>query len=445
VLTRDIRLTGFGIITHVSTEQPPPVRMVVLKPPTNVRPRIGVSKERALLNQRIWKWPVLFAALALWLGGCLGSKATWSMRYDARSDRFYLLTIDEKFQSSSTLFASSAAAAKAFQDDGAELRKLWDARERMIPNYMSFSGSKYLERSKDGKTLTDDLKHEPGDPEISWEKVVVKPGRLFKDRDGGIGYWSEAIIPGAVVDQEMSLVRARLKRSADIKLVFDGEMSRRAAVVPAIQPAQWSELSKWVSDQFKVAAVAPTTRPSGDGEHAANGGAMEGAQRVLACLDDQTLRAILRDLDHGDLGPRREGAMIKFHLPLTVRDKEGAATVLREYAAGLDAMMVGDGSMFAGDAPTLWLRDGVMKLKSAASMKAGEGLDIAVDIVSLFNRSAIDDKEDLSKPLGRGGRITEEVKTMAKFVDGWTDVKIEYDVDPAKLLAEFQARDFNAK
>jgi hypothetical protein len=370
---------------------------------------------------------------ALTLAGCLCQETTMVVRYDAKEDVFTIFTVYEHFRSTRTGTNVKATERPLAPDDYAaadfgRLKELWDARDRMIPAYIlpfSFDGPARIELSDDHKRLKD-VDVRGGDPEISWDKVQIIPGRLFEDRDGLVGYWHEVRIPGSVVDELLHLARVRLGKNEQLLVALDGELERRKTQKGV---GRWREFSDWLKAQGDRGLAGQ--KDEGDNSE-------EFQRRLLGCLQERSLAELRRVVGGGELDLSRHGSVLRLRLGVTRRDAEGMIAVLRQMNDYLVQREKRTPDAKETERFVFLLRE---VIAAAGAMSADEsGCSFSLDMVPAFNRFYGAARQEGAKLFAADANAKIDAKAMAKLVEGWQGDALVKGADVEKLLAEFNSR-----
>lgn len=268
-------------------------------------------------------FPILLLS-AVTLAGCLTQETTLHLRYDPATDTFQVFTLFEHFRSTrptSSPIRLSATPEQIAQQDAVTLRNLWERRHRMIPLPLTFDGPVTLDLTPDGRNLADPSAL-ANDLEISWSDIRINPGRLFRDRNGFVGYSHEVTLPGRVVDQLLQSARAHLTSDATLHAEIAAEIADRPRTDRP--PADWSDLAREIAR--RLTPPTPNTPPAPND--------LDPLKAALTCMDDPSLDALshLSTQDASAFNLTRTGATFHLKLPLTLRDANGLATVARTYA-----------------------------------------------------------------------------------------------------------------
>lgn len=381
-----------------------------------------------MVRRRTWLWCFLSLASVLAISGCLEQESLKILRYDPQSDSFHLLALYQHFRSSGDPRSLQAQSADTFKKDLASLRELWEVRGRMIPGPYDLGGPAYLD--------TADAKREPGDPEIAWDKVRIKPGDFFKDADGTLGFWQEAEFPGAVVDQLMALARSRLSRNADFLAAIDAEIQRRDN--GKLKPADWDAFGKLLAQ-----ALGKLIKPGEPADAAAKDDAnqldVQIGEQFLACLDLESLKAFRAAVVGQAIGPTRSAARVKFHLPLTARDSKALLALRQQIDPRAASLPDRQRFMSKGNLGLLILLSEPLK-QTMTAQAAADGLDITIDAPPLLNRLSAETYEWASKSYNQSPENQARAKALAdEAAAQWNDIHPKTDIDPAKLINEFSS------
>ncbi|HSI32823.1 MAG: hypothetical protein ACAI43_17515 [Phycisphaerae bacterium] len=375
----------------------------------------------------------LLLSLGLCFAGCLQQENIKVLRYDAKADRFEMLAVYEHFRSSDSGVVlvpekapDAAAAEKRMLEDAAKLRSIYDARDRLIPGW-DILGVGLYPLTPDRKKFEGEGDPKPGRPAIAWDKVDIKPGRLFKDKDGFIGYWHEIGVPGAVVDQMLARVRVEMSADEDIRQGIAIEKKRRADAPQ--KPADWADITAALKAHLLAEQAG---KPEGADRQKDLG------ERLRATLDSASLDRILAALDRGDLGPTRVAGRLVLRVPLTRRDADGIAGLVREVDRTVKSILDAKAEPAAGVIEFLAHARG--PLSDHAALKADDaGLEISLDLVPLLNRFLADQRDTENRDFAKSADAKTRASKMAQTVATWKDVEV-VPGDAEKLIAEFRAR-----
>jgi len=374
--------------------------------------------------------------LAFWLSGCLNQESIKLIRYDAKADRFHLLAVYEHFRSSSNGLAGDAKAEeKTFTEDVAKLRAIWDTRDRLIPGYLDIGGPTLMELKPDRSGF---IKEEvtPGEPPVAWDKVAIHPGKLFKDKNGLIGFWQEVELPGSVIDQVLARQRFQLSKSEDLIAELKSERASRTG-----KPASWEDLAKWTRARLdKIQAK------EADAENEGNTDAQlkRFSQRLLACMDVPSLDAILAANSRSELGLLRKGSTLILRLPITRRDADGLIAIVRQVEEFTKPLAAPNGPSANGLAEALMLLREPL-LATGHLTADDKGLELSFDAVALFNHLSKTAHEKEMKEFAADEGAKARATKMAATVTTWNDVPLAPDTDPEKIIAEFTNRPLSGK
>jgi hypothetical protein len=303
----------------------------------------------------------------------------------------------------------------------ATLRKLWDQREQMIPVFPGgWDGPWRLVLSADHKKPAD-VDDWPAEPPVSWQKLQIRPGRMFTDRDGYVGYWHEVVIPGSVIDELLRLATARLLAHAgELIGTLDQELVRRGAGNAPV--ADWAELSRQL--------IAAVDAPVAERAVKLNDGA-EWGRRVLACLDHGSLEGLRAALISGEgLRLARDGTKFRVTLPLSRRDATGMAALAKAYQVVLVRL--------AQDEPDNALLALAVRMGGSLSM-ASEGdasCTVTLDPLPALNEFFELCRSEGAKRFAADAEARADANAMARAIERWNGAAIDAGVDVEKLKRE---------
>jgi hypothetical protein len=312
------------------------------------------------------KLVVVGVVALLWVSGCLENDASMFVRHEAGADRFGVLTVYEHFRSGGMNRISQGVAV-----DAETLEELWAARERVIPVEPSIFGTPvYMELSADRRSVVDAADDVKG-AGIAWETIEIRPGKMFRDADGALGYYHEVWIPGDVVDRWLRLAALRLAKNEEFAKAIATERARREGRGAR---RSWADVTARVRERWEAGLARLDLRDAERGREEAMWGELWG------CLEDRSLEALRAWAAEGKVAFVRRGRIVTLGVPLADSDARGVATLLAELGKvwGAFAGREGDAGPEARVARRLWER-----VARAVECKVVEGgLDLSVDVVA---------------------------------------------------------------
>jgi hypothetical protein len=272
------------------------------------------------------------------------------------------------------------------------------------------------------RTKIEDARDFPAQPPVSWQKIQIRPGKLFTDRDGYLGYWQQVEIPGSVVDELLRLAKARLvANSGEWVAQLDEELARRRT---RHQPgSDWDQLGR---DLVRAAeqAARDVEKPIAEIE--------EWDLRLLACFDERSLGRLRVALSGGEgLKIDRSAGTLRLALPLTRRDAAGLAAVANAYEAALvrlaearpEETMLGVAARVRGS----------VRRSLAMTIDGDDSCTISLDLVPVLNDLFEVARADGAKRFADDANSWENAKAMTMAVRGWKGADVQEGVDVAKL------------
>jgi len=361
--------------------------------------------------------------ILLSLAGCLEDDATAIVRYDAKSDRFGVLTVYEHFRSRGP---SSTPSTANRSGDVASLVELWQKRDRIVMVEPSLFGNPiYIELSADHKTRADP-KDDEGEAKVSWERIKIVPGKMFRDTKGGLGYYHEMWIPGAVVDQLLQREWADSAGSADL---LAAEHKRRAeggargswkAVGQTVRAAQ----AAWLASFEKEEAVDDTNNVT--------------TVEWIRCLDEESLAALQEVVAKRRFETNRAGQRVTLRVPLSESDAKELASLLSDVKNGyieFAARKPPDGEK----AYVALYRKLFKAVAGNVSLKTGtRGLEISVEAVDALNAFNAAMSEARAASYAKDPTLAAAAKQMAEEVG--SKVVVSEGVDVGKEVADFKRK-----
>jgi hypothetical protein len=309
------------------------------------------------------------AIISLGLTGCLEDDATAIVRYQARADRFGVLTVYEHFRS------GGPDAGKNLARETASLEELWRGRDRIVPIEPSiFGGPVYIELSADHKARAN-AADDPDAVKISWDQIKIVPGKMFRDANGALAYYHETWIPGAVVDQWIQLGELRMAKSAELADAVAAERKRRDAGGARGSWKTLGEKARAAQADWLAGLGGANTRVTND--------PIIGVE-LIGSLDNESLAALEAVVEKGRFQITRSGQVVTLRLPLSASDAKAMEALLTEIKA---AFMQFAAEMKAEDEPEVALRRRLTRaIAGSVDFKAGQGgLELSVAAVDALN------------------------------------------------------------
>jgi hypothetical protein len=398
---------------------------------------------------------IVLLLCALLLPGCLVHDTTLLLRYDPASDTFRLFTLFEHYRSTTDgLPVLVPAGSRTDTDadhrrriadrDAGTLRELWSVRDRAIflPLPLSLDGPLRLELAEDHSHLTAGQDLLPPNADIPWRDVQIRPGHLFRDRNGFLGYSHEVTFPGRALDQLLAAARAQWADSPNLRAQIDEVINLRRRT--PTRPDDWSAYT-----QATARAIAATTHPAAT-DNAAPADAtplpsadMRTCKPLLACMDDASLDALRTLFAPGSPGPdlTRAGTTLRLRLPLTRRDAAGLKTLARTWADALRATTANP-STPEDKRSALLLNQTLRSLANASTTDTPSDGDflVTLDLLPALNQTSQAVRQYTSATFANDDTAKSGARALANAVRRWHTPapNIETIPDPEALLKAFQ-------
>lgn len=284
----------------------------------------------SLMRRCVMPWKRLMGGLFLLIGyaiagGCLEFQKTSRWRYDEERDEFSYLTVYENFATTQGVIATKPRASTEAEvrgdEDAAFLEAFYRNRAHLLPNpiyspwLMVLSEPAALRREA-RQWAVFDLRQGRGtqlvqrETAVSLEKVRILPGELYATAGGGVGYYHQVVVPGAVVD-------AWLEAGWHHKAFEEGlkeEIAKEKAARRETPGLTWEEATPALVDLWRKKLHDQTAEKTAVWRRL--------QERPLAMLEDRTLDLYAKDgLEKASVS--RDHGTLTLHIPMGPKD--GAA------------------------------------------------------------------------------------------------------------------------
>jgi hypothetical protein len=382
--------------------------------------------------------PLLATLAVLYLSGCLVSEAVVHVLYDGGRDEFRQLIVYERFRyrpDGATVQPQPGQPPKPYDwnKDFAELQKIYAERAQTL--FIEPSPSRLfgmigrLVRTADGK-LVEPWPPVAGEPPINFNDVTIKPGELFKDADGYLGYSHEMVVPGKFIDAALKSAVFHMSRDPSSTKQIADEIARRDAGGARLA---WKDLIERTAAEVRKKAAGPggAEEPAKPDEPALVEG-LPDKNNPICYLEVASLKALQKTLADGTLDLGRRKSRLYVRLPLSPDDAKNAATLAAEVRKEALTARPDD----KPDIATLR-----KKLREAADqgltveLPAAGGLELSLDLPTIVNALSEALHDGLTAEFKKDPEEQKRAKEFADRADKEMQVKV--GVTAQKLLADF--------
>ena len=264
-----------------------------------------------------WRFALLLIA-GVSYGGCVAARPFTLVKYDGKTDTFHELRIY------ADIAGGSADPNQKMSADG--LGPIWRDRDRYIPILLCFYGKPLFSPNSgpnSGSAMLDfGLKRigngkyqffggeQPG-PDDIFDRVLIKPGKLFFSRNKTLCYYHEVSLPGSALDNELRTKDAGVRQ--ELKKQVEQEVARRQA---GGRRGSWEGLQRELVADWEEWPMSDMTF-EGKRQNLAN---------PLTCLDESSLKMLLAAVKGGPPIASRKGGEIRLTWPLSADDCRRAKT-----------------------------------------------------------------------------------------------------------------------
>jgi hypothetical protein len=375
----------------------------------------------------------------LGMSGCLVSEAIVRVLYDAAKDEFREIVVFERFRYRSEGSAQPAEPGKPpkpydCNKDYTELKKIYDARAQTIffepgPARLFGMVGKVV-RTADGK-LTEPWEPVAGEPPVNFNDVVIRPGELFTDSQGYLGYSHEMTIPGKFVDACLKSAVFHFCRDEGNNKRLADEIARRGTGGARLA---WKDLIDRTAAEVRKKAAGPGAeeQPADKPAEPAPAEGQPDKDNLLCYLDLASLQAFQKALADGKLDVGRRQQKLYARLPLSADDAKNAvelANVVRK--EGLAAR--------PGEKPEV--ADVRRKVREAADKgitveaAAGGGVEITFDIPVVINAASEAIRDGVTQTFRDTPEEQAHAKEMAERAA--RELPVKKGVSVEQLLSDF--------
>lgn len=332
------------------------------------------------VTRRAWRAGVMAGLLVVGIAGlstCVTGVEQDTVTYDAKADRFETLMV---------VTHMGVGNSGDFDD----LMELYGRRNEWIVGILPLGSGAWSIISGVGVVRMGEHQfgwaHILGSGQVSEAqetgvelgKATVTPGEFFSE-GGEIGYYQASSVPGKLVDEALAET-SKGWLAKTVKEAVEGELARRAA---GGRRCSWQELEKGLM------------RGSGDGAAATE----PEVPGILAALEDESLRNLLKAVADGTLAVKRNKQVVSVVLPVTRGDAGEAAKLAKAglKEAGENLAGEADDKKVARATQKAWnLVEGAVKIHGD-----GKGLTVAVDLVKFsMATAALSRRSDDTATLG---------------------------------------------
>jgi hypothetical protein len=376
----------------------------------------------------------------LGMSGCLVSEAIVRVFYDAGRDEFRQIVVFERFR-----YRPDAAVQAAgepgkppkpydWTKDYTELKNLYAARAQTIffepgPARLFGMVGKVV-RTADGK-LAEPWEPVAGEPPINFNDVVIKPGELFTDADGYLGYSHEMTMPGKFVDASLKLAVFHFLRDPSNHKRLADEIARRDAGGARLA---WKDLIERTAVEVRKRAAGPGAEeaPADKPAEPAPAEGQPDKDNLLCYLDATSLKALQKTLADGTLDVGRRKQKLYARLPLSANDAKNAVELWD--VARKEALTARPGERAEIAEVRRKVREAADQGITVEATAAG-GLEVTFDIPVVINGTS----EAIRAAAAQGFKDAPEDQARAKEMaeQAAKELPVKKGVSVERLLADF--------